>query len=139
MGAAVNEERCQVVTERRRGVVDGELGQREMPVPVVLAAVGVGAQRVADDAVGPLHLGVGVLVVGRADDQARAHALDEGAKNVARELGVVVHHEHVGDSQRSRVGTKKLPNMLTDQGPSTHQSVQPPDGPLRCLSVHLEK
>ena len=45
MGAAVNEERCQVVTERGGGVVDGELGQREMTVPVVLSAVGVGAQR----------------------------------------------------------------------------------------------
>ena len=34
-------------------------------------------------------------------------------------------------SQRSRVGTKKLQSMRTDQGPSTHQSVRPPDGPLR--------
>ena len=51
---------------------------------------------VADDAVGPLHLGVGVLMVGRADDQARAHALDEGAEHLAHELGVVVHHQQVG-------------------------------------------
>ena len=45
--------------------------------PAVLASVGVlvGAQRFADDDVGPLHLGVGVLVVGRANDEARAHAL----------------------------------------------------------------
>ena len=50
-----------------------------MTVPVVLAAVGVVAQRVADDVVGPLHHGVGVLVVVKADDEARAHALDEGA------------------------------------------------------------
>ena len=35
------------------------------------------------------------------------------------------------NSQRSRVETKKLQSMRTDQGPSTHQSVRPPDGPLR--------
>ena len=57
-----------------------------MTVAVVLASVGVGAQRVADDAVSALDLVVGVLVVGRADDKARAHALDECAKIVAREL-----------------------------------------------------
>ena len=36
-------------------------------------------------------------------------------------------------SQRSRVGTKKLQSMQTGQleGPSTHQSVRPPDEPLR--------
>ena len=37
----------------------------------MLTSVDVGAQRVADDAGGPLHLGVGVLVVGRADDEAQ--------------------------------------------------------------------
>ena len=34
-------------------------------------------------------------------------------------------------SQRSRVGTKQPQSMRTDQGMSTHQSVRPPDGPLR--------
>ena len=96
MCSAVDEKRRQVVTERRGGIVDGKHGERQVTVPVVLAAVGVRAQRVADDAVGPLHLGVGVLVVGRADDEARAHALDEGAEHLACELGVVVHHERVG-------------------------------------------
>ena len=43
--------------------------------------VGVGARLVAVDAVGPLHLGVGVFAIGRADDEARAHALDEGAEH----------------------------------------------------------
>ena len=38
-----------------------------MSVPVVLAPIGEGTQRVADDAVGPLDLGAGVLVVRRAD------------------------------------------------------------------------
>ena len=38
-----------------------------------------------------------VLVVGRADDEARAHALGKGAELLARELGVVVHHERVGE------------------------------------------
>ena len=66
MRAAVDEEGRQVAAERRRRVVDGEHGERQVVVPVVLAAVGVGAQRVADDAVVPLHLGVGVLVVRRA-------------------------------------------------------------------------
>ena len=50
--------------------VDGKFGKSEVTVPAVLASVGAGAQRVADDAVGTLHLGVGVLVVGRADDTA---------------------------------------------------------------------
>ena len=75
MCAASDEERRQVVAEHRGGSVDGKFGQREMAVPVVLAAVGVGAQRVADDAVGPFHLGVGVLVVGRTDDEARGNIL----------------------------------------------------------------
>ena len=46
-----------------------------MPVPAVLASVGVGAQRVADDAVCALDFGVGVFAVCRADDEARAHVL----------------------------------------------------------------
>mmetsp|Transcript_42108 Transcript_42108/g.88028 ORF Transcript_42108/g.88028 Transcript_42108/m.88028 type:complete len:284 (-) Transcript_42108:2188-3039(-) len=52
-----------------------------------------------DDAVGPLRLGVGVLVVGRADDEARAHAHDAGPERRAREFGNVTHHdEHVGET-----------------------------------------
>ena len=97
MRAAVDEEGRKAVAESRGGVVDGKLGKHEMQIPVVLAAVGVGAQRVADDTVSPLHLGIGVFVVGRADDERRAHALDEGAEHVARELGIVVHHQHVGE------------------------------------------
>ena len=60
-----------------------------MTVPVVLAPVGVGAQRVADDPDGPLHLGVGVLLVvlSRANDQAPADPLDESGKHLER--GVV--------------------------------------------------
>ena len=46
------------------------------------------------DAVGPLHLGVGILVVRRADNEARARALHEGPEHLARELDVVIHHEH---------------------------------------------
>ena len=57
-------------------LVHGKLGERVTAVAAVLAAVGVGAQSVADDAAGPLRLGVGALVVGRADDEAQAHALD---------------------------------------------------------------
>ena len=44
---AVYEVRRQVVAERRCGSVDGELGWREITVPVVIAA----KQRVADDAI----------------------------------------------------------------------------------------
>ena len=40
-------------------------------------------QRVADGAFYPLHLGDGVLAVGRADDEARAHALDQGAEHLS--------------------------------------------------------
>ena len=36
--------------------VDGEIDEREMTVPFVLAAVGIGAQRVAHNAVRPLTL-----------------------------------------------------------------------------------
>ena len=78
--------------------MDDNHGERQVTAPVVFAAVGVGAQRVADDAVGAFRLGVGVLVVLRANDEGRAHALDEGADHVARELGVVVHHEYVGEA-----------------------------------------
>ena len=98
MCSAVDEEGRQVAAQRRRCVVDGEHGERQVVVPVVFAAVGEGAQCVADDTVGALHLRVGVLVIRRADDEARAPALDEGAEHLARELGVVVHHEHVGEA-----------------------------------------
>ena len=88
MRAAVDAQGRRVAAERR-GAAEGKHGERQATVPAVLAAVGAGAQRVADDAVGPLRLGVGVPVVRRADDQARAHALDQGAEHVAGELGVV--------------------------------------------------
>ena len=55
-----------------------------MTVPVVLAAVVVGAQHVAHDSAGTLPLGVGVLVVGQADEEAQAHPLDEGTEHLAR-------------------------------------------------------
>ena len=60
MRAAIDEEGRQVVTERGGSVVDGGLGEREMTVRVVHAAVGVGAQCVADVAVNsPGYLGEG--------------------------------------------------------------------------------
>ena len=31
-------------------------------------------------------------------NEARAHALDEGLKHLARELGVVIHHQHVREA-----------------------------------------
>ena len=85
MRAAVHEEGRQAVAERGGNVVDGEgeVGEREVAAPGVLAAAGVGSKRVANDAVGPLHLGVGVLAVGRADEEARAHALNTLLVNLA--------------------------------------------------------
>ena len=71
MRAAVDEAGRQVASERRRRVVDGEYGEPQVIVPVVLAAVCIHAQRVDYDAVGPLHLGVGILVVRRADNEGR--------------------------------------------------------------------
>jgi hypothetical protein len=56
--AAFDEEGRQAVAEGGRRVVDGELGGQEVEVPVVLVSVDVGAQRIAHDSVGPLHLGV---------------------------------------------------------------------------------
>ena len=50
MRAAVDEEGHQAVAEGGRRVVDDELGGQEVDVPVVLASVGVGAQRIADAA-----------------------------------------------------------------------------------------
>ena len=76
-------------------VVDRELCERQLCVPVVLNAVGTRLQRVADNSGDPFHLGVGILLVRRADDEARVHAFHEGPENLARELGVVIHNEYV--------------------------------------------
>ena len=72
-----------------------EYGDRQVIFPVVLAAVCLRVQRVADDAVGPLHLVVVILVVCRTNDEARADAPDEGLEHLACELSVVIHHRHV--------------------------------------------
>ena len=47
--------------------------------------------RVTQHAIGALYLGVGVFVVGRAD------APRELLEQRARELGVMVHNQHVGN------------------------------------------
>ena len=65
MCSAVDDEWSQAIVKQGRSVIDGELGERKVAVPIVLTTVGVGAQRVADAAVGPLHHGVGILVVRR--------------------------------------------------------------------------
>ena len=61
-----------------------------VPFVRVLASARVVAKFVPDDAVGPLHLSVGVLVVGQADDEDWAHVLDQDTEHLASELGVVV-------------------------------------------------
>ena len=55
-------------------------------VPVVLAAIGEGPQRVTQHAIDPHCLGVGVFVVGGADEEARADASRELLEQRAREL-----------------------------------------------------
>jgi hypothetical protein len=102
--SAINEEGRQCTAERRRRVVDCKHCQWEVIVIVLLAAFGKGAQRVhiTDNVIGRFYLGVDDLVVrrscGRADDEARAHFLGEGAEHCARELGVAIHHEHVREA-----------------------------------------
>ena len=97
MLTSINEERGQVAAQRRGRVVNGEDSVWQPHVPVVLAAIGEGQQRVTQHAIDPLYLGVGVFVVGGADEEARADAPRELLEQRARELGVVVHDQHVGD------------------------------------------
>ena len=72
--ARVDEERGQLAAQPWGRVFDGEDGVWQPRVPVVLAAVGKGLQCVAPHPVEPLSLGVALLVVGRADKDARADA-----------------------------------------------------------------
>ena len=74
-----------------------------MAVPVVLAAaVGIGAKRFADDTVGALHLGVGVL--GNGEPTMRVEPWEPMLLMKARNtsprlacgLGFAVHCKHVG-------------------------------------------
>ncbi len=58
MRAAVDEKGRQAVAKRRRPVVDGEHGERQVAVLVVLATVGEGAQCVTDDALARSTLAV---------------------------------------------------------------------------------
>ena len=88
MLTSINEERGQVAAQRRGRVVNGEDSVWQPHVPVVLAAIGEGPQRVTQHAIDPLGLGVGVLVVSRADEEARTDALRELLKRRTRELGV---------------------------------------------------
>ena len=70
--AAVGVEGRVAGAERRRRVVDRKLDQRHELGPVVAALAGEGAQHVGDDAVDALRLGVGVVVVRRAEDELGA-------------------------------------------------------------------
>ena len=56
MRAAVDEEGCKTIAKRRGCVVDRELGQRKLFVPVILT-VGIRPQRVADDRPRPVTAG----------------------------------------------------------------------------------
>ena len=66
----VNDPDGEVTAQRGGRVVDGEDGVGQPHVPVVLAAVGEGPERVAQNSVDALSAGVGVLVVRGADQQA---------------------------------------------------------------------
>ncbi len=61
MGAAVDEEGREAIAQGRGSIINCEhgAGQLPIPVPVVFAPVGEGTQRITDDAVGPIHLGLG--------------------------------------------------------------------------------
>ena len=50
MRPALDEEGLEAIAESRGGVVDGDLGQDERHIQVVLVAVGAGGHRVAEDA-----------------------------------------------------------------------------------------
>ncbi len=63
MGTPVDEEGGEPVAQGQGHVVDGEHCEGQLAVPVVLVPVGIGVQRIANDSVGPLNLGIGVLVV----------------------------------------------------------------------------
>ena len=70
-----NGERGQVAAQGPGRVVDGEDDPGQPHAPVVPAAVGEGPRRVAQRAIAePIGLGVGVLMVGRADAEARVDA-----------------------------------------------------------------
>ena len=56
---------------------------------------------------------LGVPVVGRADDEALAHALDEGEKHLAREFGVGIHHEHVVEPAQDSRHSRHVSRMIT--------------------------
>ena len=93
--------------------------------------------------VGPLHLGVGVFVVCRADYEARLGDpmlfLDEGPEHVARELGVVVHHEYVGiDSGMPSPGRRPRTRMIAAAFVAVQVAVTVSRQLVDVVLVHVE-
>ena len=97
MRAAVGGEGREPVAESLGGAVDGQLGELWR---FAAAAVGVGAaQRVAHmTTLAGSTLALMVLWLAEPTTRREAHALDEGAEHLARQLGapVRVRHERVG-------------------------------------------
>jgi hypothetical protein len=56
MRSAVDEQGCQAVTKHRVSVVDSELGEGQLPVPIIFSTVGEGAESIADDTIGSLYV-----------------------------------------------------------------------------------
>jgi hypothetical protein len=90
--AAVNQEGCTSVAQGRGQVIDSKDSEGQLPVPVVLSSIGIGVQHITDDTISQFHLGVGALVVGGAEYEAQAHALDKLPEHLTSELGVVICH-----------------------------------------------
>ncbi len=67
-------------------------------IPVVVEAVSKGTEGISKDSFYSLGLSVGVLVECRPHNQAGADAPNEFAKHGARELGFVIHDQHVEDA-----------------------------------------
>ncbi len=84
----VNDEGCKSVAHCRGHVIDGKGSKGQLPVPVVLVSVGPGAQCITDDTISQLHLGVGVLVVGRADNETEPMLLMKALNTLLVNLGL---------------------------------------------------
>ena len=84
MPSAVGVERSVARPERRRRVVDGELGTRHEVRPVVAAVGRKGSLDISDDAVHALDLAGGVVAMRRAEDERRPEGLVQANALVKR-------------------------------------------------------
>ena len=104
MSAAVDKEGRQVVAEHRGGLVDGELGEREVTVPVTLAAVGVGIS----------FSGVDATKNELADSQSSALWLINALNSLNNNRGAI-----------KALGQRRIGGQLLNSYGDTAASVQP--------------